>query len=50
MVEPQRFIFNFMKHGLVYQLLHNIDKAGVDDFLIHLLSPGMPNSGLSTEA
>jgi len=37
--EPARFLKGFLKHGLLHQLLHNIDREGVVDFLVSLMNP-----------
>lgn len=37
--EPTKFTSNFLRYGLVHNLLHNVDKEGVADFIVTLLNP-----------
>ena len=50
MVEPEKFAYNFIQYGLIHHLLHNIDRDGVENFLINLLVPNDAVQGLSSSA
>ena len=38
-VEPTKMVYNLMRFNLVHQLVYNLDKTGVVDFVISLVTP-----------